>query len=112
MREAGEWGDFAPGHAVALWAACHQRVYGAAPAEADDAREYAQATFAARRLMQREFGGAPGALLDFMRWAWHREQGRERWRRQHGKEGGRLGWRLQFGAAMVSDYRLDAERKR
>jgi len=110
MAESGEWDGAGGLHLVVLYEFLHREVYGVEALELD-AKTRRMATSAAKSLTEKFFGGDYGATVSFMRWAWQREQGREEWRRANGREGGRLGWPLQFSARLVSDYRLDGERK-
>jgi hypothetical protein len=112
IRGRRAWAEMRPGHFVALYVACHERVYGAAPTELDVGRTHALAVLAASRLLKQEFHEDPARMFDFLRWAWDREEAREKWRRDNRREGGRIGWRLQFGAALVTDYRVEASRRK
>lgn len=97
-------------HFVALHSMLHRRVYGVDPGYG--ARERMLAAGAAARALGAEFGDDPAAMAEFVRWSWVREQGREKWRRANGREGGRLGWRLQFSGSLVADYRIDLARRK
>jgi hypothetical protein len=98
-------------HLVGLYAQLHEGVYGFAPSELD-APGWAFASAAATRMVDRQFGADFERAVEFMRWVWRREEERERWRRANAREGGRIGWRLQFGAAaLVDDYRVDQARR-
>lgn len=112
MRETQDWDDATPGHLVALYAWCHAKVYGVEAAELHSGATYAQAVAAAKRLVDVEFSGDVTAAVGFVRWTWGREASRERWRRENGRDGGRIGWRLQFGPAMMTDYRIAMARAR
>ncbi len=105
---SGEWEGATPRHLVALYEVLHQDVYGV---EASDMtpRERQQAALAAGRVVKDEFDGDVAAAVELIRWAWKREEGREKWRRENGRSGSRLGWRLLFGAMLV-DWRLERER--
>lgn len=115
----GDWSKAEPGHYVALYVVLHHKVYGLKPAELDDGAQYFQAMRAAKAFYAgleahvRSFSKsiAPDDMVDFLRWTWAREEGRERWRRDNAKDGQRVGWRLQFGGAMLSDYRVDKLRR-
>lgn len=110
MAQSGDWGDASGTHLVALYAWLHAQVYGVENAELDG-KQWGLAALAAGRMVSNHFAGDWGAAVVFMRWAWKREQGRETWRRENGKPGGRIGWRLQFGGSLVTDYRVDAARR-
>jgi hypothetical protein len=95
-----------PRHWVALYELMHVRVYGVAPAElVPKTRTLAAA--AAKRLLDREFGGDRKQMAAYARWAWNRERGRHEWRVREGKPPTRMGWGLFFGGALVTDWRLD-----
>lgn len=111
-REQGDWAGARPGHFVALYGACHEKIYGFIPSELESGKEYALAILAASRMLRSEFEGKSEIMVEFMRWAWKREEGREKWRRDNGKSGQRLGWRLQFNGSLLSDYRVDLARRK
>jgi len=101
-----------PIHLVALWARCHERVYGVVPSElAGDA--WLAAASAAGKLVRVEFGGDMGNAVEFLRWTWRREQGREIVARKRKDDRvSRIGWRLQFAQRyLLTDYRLDLARR-
>lgn len=103
-------GEGTPADLVALYCLLHARVYGLHPDElAGDA--WRGACSAATRMVRVEFGGDLGAAVELVRWSWAREKDWERHRRENGNGGGRLTWRRQFGAALVTDYRLDVSRR-
>lgn len=107
---SGDWGDAAPSMLVALYEWLHREVYGVAPAELDG-RAWAFATAAAKKLVATEFAGDMADVVDFMKWVWKREEGRERWRREHNRDGSRIGWRLQFFPGyLLTDYRISKSR--
>lgn len=106
----GDWSTASEGHYVALYVVLHHKVYGLKPAELDDGAQYFQAMRAAKAFYA-STSLAPDDMVDFLRWTWAREEGRERWRRDNAKDGQRVGWRLQFGGAMLSDYRVDKLRR-
>jgi hypothetical protein len=108
---SGRWGDAAPRHLVALYDLMHSRVYGVQCVELLP-RDRAIFTFSAKRLLDREFDGVPGAMAEWMRWVWQREADRERRRRFEGREtSSRIGPRLMFGGALITDWRLSQMRR-
>ena len=112
MRLERSWGDAKPGHLVALYAWCHEQVYGVAPAELSGL-DWSGAAAMAAKLVRDEFGGKMAEVIEFMRWLWRREKAREKWRRDNDREGGRISWRTQFkGGACVTDYRIDKARRK
>lgn len=110
MRESGDWGAATARHFVALYEALHLEVYGAAAPDSETARGRQNAAFAAGKVLREEMGGDPAEMAAFMVWAWEREVGRERWRRENNRPGGRLGWRLLFGG-VAGDYRVERLRR-
>lgn len=110
MMNSGDWSDASPAVFVALYALLHERVYDVEPAELTP-KERLHAAGAAARLLLHTFGGDKSKLAEFMRWTWMREAKTEKWRRDNIQPGRRIGWRLQFGQALVTDWRLDSSRR-
>lgn len=112
MMLSGSFERATPVHLVALYEWCHEKVYGVRPSELSPRAAWKTATFAAAKLVKDEFAGKAPAAVDFIRWAWKREAGRERDRRE-GRNAtvGRLGWRLQFSMRyLITDYRIAVAR--
>jgi hypothetical protein len=112
MMRSGDWSAAGPAHLVALFAMLFERVYGVPCGEvAGPARFYAAKMVGG--LLRDEFGGDPGAVAAYLRWAWEQEAGRERWRREHHRDGGHLSyrWVLQAGRTL-DEYRLSLARRR
>jgi hypothetical protein len=109
MARAGDWGDATGMHMVALYSFMHLEVYGIEPLELDK-KAWASGAKHALRCCEKFFGADYGALAEFMRWCWKREIERETWRKANHRDGGRLGWRYQFSASLVSDYRVHGVR--
>lgn len=106
-REAmrtGDWSEATASTFVALVCVLHERVYDVPLTLAPKERLFAAR--AAGQMLQREFGGDVGAMASFIRWTWQREKQREEWRRKNARDGGSVGWRLQFGGHVLTDYRL------
>lgn len=87
MMSSGDWSNALPVHLVALYAFCHEHVYGVRPAELDrsgklGARERMGAVSSAKKLVLDEFAGDVVEAVGFVRWVWHREGGREKWARE------------------------------
>ncbi len=105
------WASLQPVHFVELYVLGHKAVYGVEPAEltgsgkgASNARKGAAS--AAGRMLRQEFGDRPTEMVRFFDWVWKREQGREQWRKENGREGGRLTWQVMIaGRAILTDYR-------
>jgi hypothetical protein len=110
MAERGEWDDASGTHLVALYEWLHEKVYGVATAELD-ARTWAVASQMAGRMVEQQFDNDFGKAVVFMRWVWRREHEREAWRRENGKQGARIGWRLMWNGSLVTDYKVDCARR-
>lgn len=110
MLKSGNWSDARPAHIVELYAWCHGTVYGVRPIELDTPgergrKERMAAIGAARTLVDREFGGRVVECVTFLKWVWAREESREKWAKDNGKERGRLAWRALFcGRGILGDY--------
>lgn len=111
MAESGDWSEAVSAHLVALYEFLHTCVYQVAPLELDT-KSWALASLAAGRLVDKFFANDYGDAAAFLRWTWHRESEREQYRRQHHRDGARISWRLQFCAALVTDYRTHDNRTR
>lgn len=113
MRLSGEWpDDMRPKHLVALYAWCHEQVYGVWPSELNSAKPWLGACSAAKRLAVDEFDGDLTKVVGFLRWTWARERRFEDHRIAKFKGGGkRIGWRLQFSRTLVTDFRLYLRRR-
>ncbi len=108
-QRTGEWGDAPALVFVALYSNLHEGIYGCSPAELGPT-ERLRAAGMARRMLDQEFDFDPAAMAEFMRWAWKREHSREQWRRETGNAGARIGWVIQFGGRLLTDYRVDLAR--
>jgi hypothetical protein len=104
MIQTGDWTGASARHLVALYAACHKRVYRVDAAELGPSQRL-HATGMAMRMLDREFDGKIVAMVEFIRWTWIREEGREDWRKKNNIDGGRVGWKLQFNGAILTDWR-------
>lgn len=108
--KAEDWDSLAVAHLVAFYLIFHREVYGAdAPDLVGNA--WRGACSAASKLVRDEFGGDKRQALEFLRWTWARERERERWRREHGRDGRRICWRQQFvWRSLLAEYRVANER--
>lgn len=100
LKEQQAWQSLTPKHFVALYCLLHRHVYGVVPEEVRDG--YRLAVGAANRMLRNEFNGDQHAMVEFVRWVWQREQRRAK-QREHDY---RMGWRLQFGRPLLTDYRV------
>lgn len=102
LKDAGGWADMTPKHFVGLYVLLHRKVYGVDPEEVREA--YTPAVRAATRVLNQEFKGSRANMVSFMRWVWNREQ--KRLPHRDAENTFRIGWRLQFGRQLLSDYRV------
>jgi hypothetical protein len=103
------WNEASSLEFVALYAILHLKIYGVEAIELGPT-ERLHATGAAGRLKKKEFDDRGDDFVKYMKWAWIREEGRERWRRDHNRDGGRLGWKLMFNGSLLTDYRVSIKR--
>jgi len=109
MLRTGEWEPATAKHLVALYDRLHQRCYGVEPVELGPTERF-NAGLLAGGMLKRHFDGDTTAMVSYMLWAWERELGVEKWRRETGRDGRRIGVRLMFSGAMLTDYRLHLAR--
>jgi hypothetical protein len=110
FSDRGDWSGATPLHFVALYAALFRTVYGLDCAEVENTRIRAQAVAAAGQMLRDSFRDDPDAMLLFVRWSWKQECEREDWRRRNKRQGGTLGWRLQFSPKLLDEYRIGVMR--
>ena len=107
---SGRWDDATAGAFVGLYAMCHRLTYGVDAADLAERGTFQAATRAATRALHDHFGDDKAELVEFVKWVWEREKGREEWAAREGKSRGRLNVRIQFSAGLVTDYRVDQSR--
>ena len=106
---AGDWSQASGTHLVALYEWAHKAVYEVDPLL--DAKTWALAAAAANRMVAEHFEGDYGKAVVFLHWVWRREGETEKWRRENGRDGRVIGWRLQFAhGALITDYKVAAKR--
>jgi hypothetical protein len=111
MVDTRTWKKVRMGHLVALYAYCHEKVYGVPPGELVG-YNYSQALLACKRLVTKECDGSLDEAIKFVQWTWSRERWVEGKRREQADRSGfRIGWKYQFGSKLFTDYRLDKARK-
>lgn len=110
MFTSGEWEDAEAKHFLALYVLLHGKVYGVAPIMTSFDR--LRAMQQAGSFMRNRFDGDPTELALFMRWAWQREAGKEKWcQSQNIQKKSRIGWRLIFSASeILNDYLVERAR--
>lgn len=111
MMASGDWVGCGPLHLAAAYDVLHESVFGVRDAECAEPRARAMIVFAARRMLAAHFLGDAGAMAEFVRWTWQREQWREKKRRGDGTDGWRMPWRLAFGPSVLTDWRASRHRK-
>ena len=109
MLQSRDWSAAEGEHLVALYSFLHREVYGVDALEVD-AKSRAIAARLAEATTKKFFDGDFGACVSFMRGVWLREESREKWRRANSRDGQRIGWKWQWSAQLVTDYRVNAER--
>lgn len=106
MMASKDWSACGARHLVALYDLMHAKCYGIEPAELGPSERY-NATMFAAGFVRREFGGEYTLAVEYMRWAWTKEIRTEKWRRENKVEHARrIGVRLMFGGALLTDYRV------
>jgi len=106
MMDSGNWSGCGARHLVAIYDMMHLKCYGVSPVELGPSERFNAAMMAAN-LVKREFSGDYNRAVQYMRWAWTREMRTEKWRREQGRdEARRIGTRLMFAGALLTDYRL------
>lgn len=105
FKESGHdksaWNRAEPRHFVGVYFRFHASVHGIEPSELRDPRTFGLATVEAASLLSREFNGDKIAFAHFVSWVWLKEH-----RTASRGSTYRTGWRRQFSAALVTDYRV------
>jgi hypothetical protein len=105
-----DWSSAEPKHFVALYRRLHARIYEAPALDLERAKDRIAAVGAARRMMDKHFGGKPERLAGYLRWVWRRERALEP-RRREANSGKRLSWRHVFvWTELVTEYRVASAR--
>lgn len=102
LKMTKRWDEFTPRHFVGMYCLLHHYVYSVFPHEVRD--NYMLSVGAAQRMLKNEFKGDTEQMIVFMRWVWKRESEREKSRDANSTF--RIGWRLQFGRQLLSDFRV------
>lgn len=112
MMDSGEWDECGARHLVALYDMMHEKCYGVAPAELGPAERF-NAAMMASGFVKREFDNDYVKAANYMHWAWTKEINDEKWRRANARlNARRIGVRLMFGGALLTDYRVFLARTR
>jgi hypothetical protein len=110
MKRSRDWSGATARHLVALYDLMHEQVYGVEALELGPAERH-KAMLLAGNFVKHHFGGDVEACVAFLRWVWTREMDREKWRRENGRSGQRIGIRLMLSTSLLTDYRVDLARR-
>jgi hypothetical protein len=110
MMDSGDWSACTARHFLALYDLMHEKIYGIESGMT--ASERHTAVLRTGSFVKREFSGDYDKALDYFRWLWTREQGREKWRRENGRDTTRLILAFCYSSSMLTDYRLMLTRRR
>ena len=101
--QSGDWTAAGAKAIVGLYAWCHKATYGEEPLELRDDGPFSGAARTVSKMLGEHFADDVEAMAAFVKWTWMREQAR----RGAGRGTSRIGWRLQFSGAMLTDYRVE-----
>jgi hypothetical protein len=103
LRRRQAWGEYRPGHLVALWAWLYRGCYGVDPEPSELApKSFNTAALFAGKALKESFGGDAARCVGFVRWVWAREVRQKRER----PDGRRISSKVQFASYLISDWRL------
>ena len=108
-----DFSELKPADLVAAYAWCHFRTYSnVLPQDLTENGAWKKALLSAGRMLTQEFEGDVAAMLNYIRWTWGREAGREQWRcENNGGNGGRVTWYAQFvQRRLLTDYQVKTGR--
>lgn len=91
---------------VGLYSLLHTRVYGVLPDELDGP-DYLAAVQAAKRMCEQL---TPRGAYELLHWTWRAEEAKAQRAIYDGQERARIGWRLQFHASKVTDFKVSRAR--
>lgn len=109
---SGDWDGASGATLVGLYAFCHRLLYTVLPEELAAVPKFNAAAKRAKAFVHDHFADDFGAAAAFIKWSWEREKRKNQWCRDNGVEARRLGWLLQFSPSLLTDWRVDAARKR
>jgi hypothetical protein len=110
MMETGDWSSCTARHLVALYDLMHVKCYGVEASMSSSERH--TLVLRAGGFVKREFSGDYDRAIDYFRWLWTREMGREKWRRENHREGMRVTLGMCLSGMVITDYRLHLTRTR
>ena len=100
------WNNVQSRELVALYAWCHNDLYGVMPVEMKP-RIWLEARRAAKRLVSQEFDNNMAKVIAFFRWVWAREANSYKWKISKGYEIRRISWKNMFiHDYLLTDYRV------
>lgn len=100
--DAKDWRLASDAAVLGLYSLLHLRVYGVLPAELDgpDYRAaLSRAKFVCTQL-------TPQGAYSLVRWTWKRAESQEQSRKDDADNGFRIGWRYQFSASMITNFKV------
>ena len=108
---SGDWSQAVVRSFVGLYAMCHRMTYGVDATDLADKGTFQMSTRMVTKVLHDLFNDDKDDLVEFIKWTWEREKGREEWAAREGKSRNRMNVRTQFSASMVTDYRVDQSRR-
>lgn len=102
----GDWEGATGRTLVGVFLLCHRMVYQFVPADLESTPMFRSACKQAELCYRRHFRDKPGECVEFLKWAWLRERGRQQWAQREGRDVRRLCARFVFSDSFVDDYRV------
>lgn len=110
---SGEWEGCTGRSFVGLYAFCFRMIYGVVPIELYKSEGLIGIGGKnASSILRNRFGGDTSKMVEFMKWTWAREKGRDEWARRNKIDRKQLGLRVQFSESLVQDYQINMGRRR
>jgi hypothetical protein len=110
MITSGDWAGFSARHVLALYDLMHEKCYGVAPIMTSKERH--TAVLAGGGFVKRIFDGSFEDAVEYFRWIWDREIGREAWRKAEQKETRPMSFYWSISTRLVNDYRVAMANRR
>jgi len=110
LKEQGKdgWEKLTATTLLNLWVWCHTEIYGVRPNLPP--QQWERALMRIGKMARDEFDGDYTAFLAYVHWAWGREQGYEKYRRDNGQSRPPMGVYKLFGTMVLTDYRIEKAR--
>ena len=110
MIDTQDWSACTNRHFVALYDLMHAKIYGVdSMLSASDRHRF---FLLVSGFVKRHFGPNIGEAINYFRWLWQREIGREKWRNETGREGVRMTYARCCSNQAFADYCYAKTRKR